>query len=64
MFPPEEGVWGKRGSPIVRAARAGGGWVVGLFGNVAASVDWAESLQLPNSYACVAGLFGDRTSTR
>ena len=36
MFPPEEGVWGKRGSPIVRAARASGGWVVGLFGNVSA----------------------------
>ena len=74
MFPQEEGVWGKRltrppapaiplrrfgGSPIVRGWHGpAAGWVVGLFGNAAASVEWAESLQLPYSYACVAGLLG------
>ena len=57
MFPLEEGVWGEPWFPHRPwLARASGGWVVGLFGNASASKDWAECLQLPNSYACLAGL--------
>jgi hypothetical protein len=43
MFPLEEGVWGNRGSPIVRRVRRTSlvrcGW---LFGNASASVEWAD----------------------
>ena len=57
MFPLEEGVLGNRGSPIVPPVRASGGWVVGLFENASAAREWAEGLQLPNSDACMNGLF-------
>jgi len=54
--PPRGGVWGT----VVphRAAGVGQRWVGGrIFGNASASREWAECLQLPNSYACMTGLF-------
>jgi len=74
--PPSGGVWGT-GSPGLQPPRVPSatsvvlhrpGWpvpavggVVGLFGNASASQEWAESLQLPNSYACMAGCFPPRS---
>ena len=57
MFPLEEG-FGEPWFPSLRRVRRTSlvdcRW---LFGNASASLEWAESLQLPISYACVTGSF-------
>ena len=62
LFPLEEG-FGEPWFPILRCVRRTSlvecGW---FFENASASVEWAESLQLPISYSCVAGFCADSTS--
>ena len=61
MFPREEG-FGEPWFPILQGVRrtslVEGQW---LFENASASLEWAESLQLPISYACVAARRADST---
>ena len=65
MIPPEEGVWGKRGSPIRRfcpqdlSSLNEGLW---FFGDAPASVEWADFVSASNLVYVRGRLFFARTA--